>query len=61
MAGSDASIHEILLKINQSLHFIIEDLDANHVFIDESKIDLVRAEVDKRLSENVYSPSIVIL
>lgn len=56
MLDSDASVREILLKLNQTMHFIIEDLDANHLFIEASHLEKVKGELAKRLAENVYLP-----
>ncbi|PJF19601.1 Fungal chitin synthase domain-containing protein [Paramicrosporidium saccamoebae] len=53
---SDASVREILLKLDQSMHFIIEDLDSNHLFIEASQLDKVKAELERKLAENVYLP-----
>lgn len=53
---SDASVREILLKLNSTMHFIIEDLDSNHLFIDAAQLDRVNAELSKRLAENIYLP-----
>lgn len=39
-----------------AMHFIIEDLDPNHLFIDEAQIDRISKELERRLSENVYLP-----
>ena len=38
------------------MHFIIEDLDTNHLFIDATQLDRVKAELERRLAENVYLP-----
>lgn len=54
--ASEASVREILLKLDQTMHFIIEDLDANHLFIDSSQLEKVRVELEKKLAENVYLP-----
>lgn len=53
---SEASVREILLKLDQTMHFIIEDLDTNHLFIDAGQLDKVKAELEKKLAENVYLP-----
>lgn len=55
--SSDASVREILLKLNQNAHFIIEDLDSNHLFVDGTRLEKVKADLDKKLSENIYIPS----
>lgn len=38
------------------MHFIIEDLDANHLFIESAQLEKVKSELAKRLAENVYLP-----
>lgn len=53
---SDASVREILLKLDQSMHFIIEDLDTNHLFVDGAQIERIKAELAAKLAENVYLP-----
>ena len=53
---SEASSREILLKLDQSMHFIIEDLDSNHLFVDGSQLEQVKLELEKRLAENIYLP-----
>jgi len=42
--------------MDQQMHFIIEDLDQHHVFIDPAQYDRVQEELRKRLAENVYLP-----
>lgn len=39
------------------MHFIIEDLDANHLFIDEDQLEKVEGLLDSKLAENVFKPS----
>lgn len=53
---SDAAVREILIKLDQSFKFIIEDLDEHHLFIDGAQLPRVQLELDKRLAENVYLP-----
>jgi hypothetical protein len=49
-------VREILLRLNQVTPFILEDLDTNHLFVDASQLDRIKAELEKRLAENVYLP-----
>lgn len=51
---SDASVREILLLLDEELHFIIDNLDSNTLFIDESKLEIVEERLNWKLSENVY-------
>lgn len=38
------------------MHFVIEDLDSNHLFIDAGQLEKVKLELEKKLAENVYLP-----
>ncbi len=53
---SDAAVKEILLQLDSSLHFIIQVLDSNHLFIEESQYDQVQRLLEEKLSENVFKP-----
>lgn len=53
---SDESVREILLKMDQSMHFIIESLDTQHLFVDAAQVPAVEAELSRRLKANVYLP-----
>ncbi|KAK9765746.1 hypothetical protein K7432_005683 [Basidiobolus ranarum] len=50
----DEAVKQIVLNLNNSYHFMIEDLDDTHVFIDGSWLDRLKYEVDKLLDENTY-------
>lgn len=54
--ASDPAIRELLMQLDASMHFIIEILDSNHMFIDESLFDQVQAKLETKLSENVFKP-----
>lgn len=51
---SDDSVKQIVLHLDSRHNFIVEDLDDTHVFIEPSKYEFVRSEVEKILSENMY-------
>lgn len=38
------------------MHFIIEDLDASHMFIDSSQLETVQRLLEDKLEENVFKP-----
>ncbi|RKO97691.1 nucleotide excision repair, TFIIH, subunit [Caulochytrium protostelioides] len=52
----DAAIKQIILEINDQSPqpFILEDLDDEHVFVQEESVDLVRAKLDEILEKNTY-------
>ena len=45
---------EILLHLDATGHFIIEDLDAAHVFVDPQQLPRVQEQLLAILAENVY-------
>lgn len=55
--ASEPSVREILLKLDQQIHFIIEDVDNRHLFVDSSQMERIEKELNKKLAENVYLPS----
>ncbi|RKP07334.1 hypothetical protein THASP1DRAFT_17213, partial [Thamnocephalis sphaerospora] len=50
---------QIILHINDTRRFIIEDLDDTHVFVDAGSVDMLRAELDRILDENTYQLDVV--
>ncbi|KAG0332320.1 hypothetical protein BG000_010122 [Podila horticola] len=50
----DTSVKQIILGLNEKSHFIIEDLDDTHVFVDAGCIDQLREDIDQILNENTY-------
>ena len=52
--SQDESIKQILLFLDERLHFIIEDVDALHVFMDAAQYPLVMSEMEKILAENAF-------
>jgi TFIIH basal transcription factor complex TTD-A subunit len=59
LVSCDTTVKQIILHINETRRFIIEDLDDTHVFIDASSVEMVRAELDRILDENTYQLNIV--
>jgi TFIIH basal transcription factor complex TTD-A subunit len=57
--SSDSTVKQIILHINESRRFIIEDLDETHVFVDASSVSMLRAELDRILDENTYQLDVV--
>ena len=53
---SEPAVKEILLLLDSTMNFIIEDLDATHLFIDPSQVEAVQRALQQRLAENVYKP-----
>lgn len=53
---SDPAIKEILLQLDSTMHFIIEILDSQHLFIEESQYEKVQSLLQTKLSENVFKP-----
>ncbi|KAI9596095.1 hypothetical protein BDF19DRAFT_439613 [Syncephalis fuscata] len=43
--GADATVKQIILHINESRRFIIEDLDETHVFVDASNENTYQLDV----------------
>lgn len=54
--SSDPAIKELLLQLDASMHFIIEQLDSSHLFIEESQLEKVQQMLEEKLSENVFKP-----
>lgn len=53
---SEPAVKEILLLLDATMHFIIEDIDATHLFIDHNQLERVQTELQNRLAENVFKP-----
>ncbi len=54
---TEDSVKQLILALDEVHHFVIADLDRYHVFIDASRADLVRSEVDRILGANINNPS----
>lgn len=53
----DPSIKALIISIDNRRHdIILEELDDRHLFIDPSKIDLLKRELSDRLDENLFNP-----
>ncbi|KAJ3303729.1 hypothetical protein HDV03_003602, partial [Kappamyces sp. JEL0829] len=48
------SVKSIILDLDAQLKFVIDDLDETHLFIDASKVEMVRSELENILEENTY-------
>jgi hypothetical protein len=38
------------------MHFIIEDLDERHLFVETAQLDVVKTKVNAVLEENLFKP-----
>lgn len=52
----DVSVKEILLSLDNELHFIVEDVDERHLFVETSQLAVVKKRLDAILNENVFKP-----
>ena len=56
----DPSIRALIISIDMRRQDIIfEELDDRHLFIDESKIELLKQELNDRLDENTWTSETV--
>ena len=56
----DPSIRALIISIDMRRQdIIIEELDDRHLFIDESKIELLKQELNDRLDENTWTSETV--
>jgi len=51
---SEPAVKEILLHLDTVSHFIIEDLDSSHLFVDPQQLPQIQKQLLDILSENVY-------
>ncbi|ONH69801.1 RNA polymerase II transcription factor B subunit 5 [Cyberlindnera fabianii] len=63
MVECDPSIRALIVKIDTDRHDIviqinsfIQELDDTHLLIDGSKVDFIKAELNRILAENTYNP-----
>lgn len=54
LVRSDAAVREIIMDLDSEHHFIIEELDEQHLFVETAKIDFVKAHVERVLESNIY-------
>ncbi|ODV93328.1 hypothetical protein PACTADRAFT_5115 [Pachysolen tannophilus NRRL Y-2460] len=53
----DPSVKALILSIDHDKHdIVIDDLDETHLLVDQSKINYVKQELNRLLSENTYNP-----
>lgn len=53
-SSQDESVKQILLFLDSKMHFIIEDLDARHLFVESAQIESVRKALERILAENTF-------
>ncbi|KAG4086445.1 general transcription factor IIH subunit 5-like protein [Neocallimastix lanati (nom. inval.)] len=51
---SDPTVKSVLKELDEEDHFIIEDLDETHVFINYRAVEKIRNELDKIMEDNTY-------
>ncbi|CAK9436892.1 uncharacterized protein LODBEIA_P14140 [Lodderomyces beijingensis] len=53
----DPSIKALIIQIDSvTPGIILEELDDTHLLIQQDRIDIVKSELNKLLSKNVYNP-----
>ncbi|CAI5757378.1 unnamed protein product [Candida verbasci] len=53
----DPSIKALIIQIDsQSPGIILEELDDTHLLIQQDKVEIVKNELNKLLSKNIYDP-----
>ena len=52
--SSDEAVKEIVCALDSQEHFIIEELDENHLFIDSNKFNQVKEHVERTLEQNIF-------
>lgn len=58
LINCDPAVKEIILLLDTKEHFVIEDLDANHLFVDSERLAWIKEQINQKLLENVYIPSL---
>jgi TFIIH basal transcription factor complex TTD-A subunit len=51
----DATIKQFLLHLDETLHFILADLDEHHLLVDDKNVDELQRKLDELLDENAYT------
>lgn len=51
----DTTVKQIVLNLNKTSNFVIEDLDETHLFIDAKAVTQLQYELDRILDENSYT------
>ncbi|CCH59031.1 hypothetical protein TBLA_0B01870 [Henningerozyma blattae CBS 6284] len=53
----DPSIKALIVQIDRSRHdIILEELDDTHLLVDPSKVEFIKGELNRMLSQNIYDP-----
>ncbi|KAI9319986.1 TFIIH subunit TTDA/Tfb5 [Dichotomocladium elegans] len=53
----DPTVKQIVLNLNESGNFVIEDLDETHLFVEATCVQELQYELDRILDENSYTIS----
>ena len=52
----DPSIKALILQVDSQRHdIVVEELDDTHLVIDQSKVQAVKDELNRLLSQNIYN------
>ncbi|CAL9734345.1 hypothetical protein MOSE0_E03884 [Monosporozyma servazzii] len=53
----DPSIKALIVQIDtKRTDIILEELDDTHLLVDPSKVEFIKAELNRLLSKNIYNP-----
>ena len=50
----DQAVKTIILDLNSTENFILEDLDETHLFIEHDKVDWLKEHLETVLEDNAY-------
>jgi hypothetical protein len=51
----DVTVKQFLLHLDETLHFILADLDETHLLVDGQHVDELQKRLDGLLDENAYT------
>ncbi|SCU81458.1 LAFA_0C05072g1_1 [Lachancea sp. 'fantastica'] len=53
----DPSIRALILQMDTDRNnIILEELDDTHLLVDPAKVDFIKAELNRLMSQNIYDP-----
>ncbi|KAJ1977097.1 hypothetical protein H4R34_003719 [Dimargaris verticillata] len=50
----DTTAKQVILNLDERYHFIIEDLDSTHLFVNSDCVRMLQSELDKIIDENTF-------
>ena len=50
---------QLILHLNETLHFVIKECDETHVLIDPSFLDYVKSEIEEAFEKNIWDSNAV--